>query len=117
VKFVLLIYRSAPPELGLPPEDDRAALARHRELQKDSKARDELVAVARLDDARTARTVRKQGAAHSATDGPFPETKEWLVGFYLLDCESFEEAEQRAAKIADDHHVVEVRPATWTRSA
>jgi hypothetical protein len=114
VKFVLLIYRTAPPELALPIEADRAALARHRRLQKEAEG--DLVAVARLDDARTARTVRKQTSAHAATDGPFPETKEWLVGFYLLNCASVEEAENRAAAIADEHHVVEVRPATWTKS-
>jgi hypothetical protein len=33
VKFVLLIYRTAPPELDLPAGVERAALARHRELQ------------------------------------------------------------------------------------
>lgn len=117
MKFVLLIYRLAPPELELPREADRAALARHRKLQKAANERHELEAVARLDDARKARTVRKQSGAHSATDGPFPETKEWLVGFYLLDCDNIAEAERQAASIADEHHAVEVRPATWTRAS
>jgi hypothetical protein len=114
VKFVLLIYRTAPPALELPAEAERAALVRHRKLQSDAEG--DVVAVARLDDACTARTVRKQAAAHAATDGPFPETKEWLVGFYLLHCATAAEAEARAAAIADEHHVVEVRPATWTKS-
>jgi hypothetical protein len=114
VKFVLLIYRTAAPEVQLPASADRAAMARHRALQRD--AQGNVVAVARLDDARTARTVRKQAAAHTATDGPFPETKEWLVGFYLLDCADAAEAEARAATLADEHHVVEVRPATWTNT-
>ena len=114
MKFVLLIYRNAPPELGLPAAAERAAVARHRKLQ--TEAAREVVSVARLDDARTARTVRKQATGHAATDGPFPETKEWLVGFYLLDCASLADAEARAAAIADEHHVVEVRPATWAKA-
>ena len=112
MKFVLLIYRTAPPEIDLPAEADRAALARHQKLQRRMKG--DLLAVARLDDARHARTVRKQASAHAATDGPFPETKEWLVGFYLVDCADLAEAEARAAALADEHHAVEVRAATWT---
>jgi hypothetical protein len=47
-------------------------------------------------------------------DGPFVETKEWLVGFYLIDCADEAEAVRRAKLIcADDEHVIEVRPVTW----
>jgi hypothetical protein len=48
------------------------------------------------------------------TDGPFIETKEWLVGFYLLDCDSEEEALERARMICPaGAHAIEVRPVTW----
>jgi hypothetical protein len=88
-------------------------LERHRELQTASSRRNQLHAVARLDDASRARTVRRHGNAHEVTDGPYVETKEWLVGFYLLDCATEEEALERASSICDSNHAIEVRPVGW----
>ena len=112
--YVLLIYRAA--ELGKRPPalDEQATLRGHGKLQRAAAARGELHAVARLEESREAHTVRRNGGAHDIVDGPFLETKEWLVGFYLVDCGSEAEAIDRAKMIcADDEHVVEVRRATW----
>lgn len=57
--------------------------------------------------------MRRAGAAHEVTDGPYVETKEWLVGFYLVDCMTEEEALERAASICDAGHAIEVRPVSW----
>jgi hypothetical protein len=113
--YVLLIYRAT--EVGKTPPgiDERATLRAHRKLQTEASARGELHAVARLDESREARTVKRgAGGVHVIADGPFVETKEWLVGFYLVDCAGEEEAIARAKTIcADDEHVIEVRPVTW----
>jgi hypothetical protein len=94
--------------------DEEAALRAHRSLQTEAAKRGDLHAVAQLDATRTARTIRRNGGAHEILDGPFIETKEWLVGFYLLDCANEEEALARAKVIcADEAHFVEVRPVTW----
>ncbi|MCG5220639.1 YciI family protein [Streptosporangium soli] len=37
------------------------------------------------------------GGAAVVTDGPFPETKEFLVGYWIVDCESPERAVDIAA--------------------
>jgi hypothetical protein len=112
--YVLLIYRATPigqEAVGL---DERATLRAHRTLQAEAAARGELHAVARLEESRDARTVRRSAGAHQVVDGPFVESKEWLVGFYLVDCADEAEAVQRAKTIcADDEHVIEVRPVTW----
>jgi hypothetical protein len=110
--YVLLIYRSAAPG-ALPPAADKAGLARHRALQRE--AGDDLRSVAQLAEPRRARMVRARGGSHEVTDGPFLETKEWLVGFYLVDCDDEAQAIARAAQLADDAHAIEVRPAVWTR--
>lgn len=111
--YALLIYRTTA-AATLSEDEERAALASHRALQATAAARGELHAVARLDEASTARTVRPRGAAHDATDGPFIETKEWLVGFYLIDCEDEPQALARARLICPDQaHAIEVRPVTW----
>lgn len=112
--YVLLIYRAT--EAGAPPPgmDERGTLRGHRALQREASARGDLHAVARLDESRDARTVRRHAEGHEIVDGPFIEAKEWLVGFYLLDCANEEEAIARAKMIcADDEHVIEVRRVTW----
>jgi len=110
--YTLLIYRTAPGEPDV--ESSELALEGHRRLQAETKARGELLAVARLDAAPRAKTVRGQRGAHEVTDGPYVDTKEWLVGFYLLECSSEEEALERARTICPvADHAIEVRPVTW----
>jgi hypothetical protein len=111
--YVLLIYRASAAAASAHVQDEKATLRAHRALQSEASKRGELHAVARLDEAREARTVKRHAGVHEITDGPFIETKEWLVGFYLVDCADADEALARAKVIADDEHAVEVRPVTW----
>ena len=110
----MLIYSSLPPSETLSDEEERVVLDRHRALQEDASAAGQLRAVARLTDASGARTVRCKDSAHDVTDGPYVETKEWLVGFYLVDCESEAQAIERAKQICPDTgHAIEVRAVGW----
>ncbi len=112
--YALLIYRTAPLSMPIPELEERAALDAHRALQAEASARGELHAVARLDETTAARKVRSHAGAHEITDGPFIETKEWLIGFYVVDCDDEEQALARARQICpDDLHIIEVRPVTW----
>jgi hypothetical protein len=114
VTYVLLIYRSMPPSESLPESEDRTALAAHRRLQAEVNQRGELLSVARLDEPGRARTIQRKASGHEVTDGPYIDTKEWLVGFYLLDCATEEEALACGRAInTDAHHAIEVRPVTW----
>src|SRR5215208_6827716 len=59
----------------------------------------------------TATTVRVRDGERMLTDGPFAETKEQLGGFYLLECDSLDEAIEWASKIPGARYgSVEVRP-------
>ena len=51
-----------------------------------------LVAKARLDTTKTAKTLQKSPVDQLVLDGPFAETKEQLLGFYVVECDSIEEA-------------------------
>ena len=64
---------------------------------------------ARLGATARAVTVRGKGVV---TDGPFAETKEQLLGFYILDFASLEEAIEaaQAFKAANPSAVYEIRP-------
>ena len=112
--YALLIYRTAPLSERIPELEERAALAGHRALQADAAALGQLHAVARLGETSQARSVRVGAGAHEITDGPYIESKEWLVGFYVVDCDDEAQALDRAKQIClDAAHVVEVRPVTW----
>jgi hypothetical protein len=69
------------------------------------------VASEALESVQTATTVRLRNGRVSITDGPFAETKEQLVGFYLIDVRDLNEAIQVAARIPPARiGSVEVRP-------
>jgi hypothetical protein len=112
--YVLLIYASRPPDQAVTEAEHRAAMVGHRRLQAGARESGDLLSVAQLTDPRRARTVRAHAGAHEVTDGPFLETKEWLVGFYLVECDDEAAAIARARMICDDGHAIEVRPVTWT---
>ncbi|MFF3443281.1 YciI family protein [Streptosporangium sp. NPDC002721] len=41
-----------------------------------------------------------EGGAAVVTDGPFPETKEFLVGYWIIDCDGPERAVDLAAHVS-----------------
>jgi hypothetical protein len=59
----------------------------------------------------TATTVRVRGGERLVTDGPFAETKEHLLGYYLLDVPDLDQAISWAARMPNAHWgSVEIRP-------
>ncbi|WP_349867489.1 YciI family protein [Leifsonia sp. WHRI 6310E] len=44
------------------------------------------------------KVVRVRGGKRYVTDGPFAESKEWICGFDVLECDSMEEAVEVAAR-------------------
>jgi hypothetical protein len=116
VIYALLIHSARPEDNPLPAAEERAYLKRHRALQAEAIQRDELLAVARLDGRDKARTVRVKGKTATFTDGPYMETKEWLVGFYLVECADEAAAMARARQICPEDGSVEIRPVNWQRT-
>jgi hypothetical protein len=70
-----------------------------------------LVGVQRLRSVESATTVRVRGGETEITDGPFAVTKEFLAGYYILDCADLDEALEQAARAPSARYgTVEVRP-------
>jgi hypothetical protein len=65
--------------------------------------------VGRLMPTTTAMTVRASRQP-LVLDGPFAETKEQLLGFYLVECKTLDEAIEVARKLVGDTGALEVRP-------
>ena len=65
----------------------------------------------------TATTVRERDGQTQFTDGPFAETKEFLAGYYLLNCPDLDTALDHASRLpaVGFGGSVEVRP-VWDRT-
>ena len=114
---MLLIYRVTSGD-ALDSAEEARILAQHRALQRESAEQGELHAVARLVDTPEAKTVKFSSTGeHEVVDGPYIETKEWLVGFYLLDCADEAQAIERAKRICPSgEHAIELRPVLWHKT-
>jgi hypothetical protein len=81
------------------PEDIKAHIEFMVALNKRLSAAGELVSAEGLDMPANAKIVRAgKGGAPAITDGPFPETKEFLAGYWIVDCESAQRAYAIAAE-------------------
>ena len=70
-------------------------------LDEDLKKSGELVSEEGLADGSQAKTVRFQNGISVATDGPFAEAKESLVGYWIVDVDSEARAVEIATRIVD----------------
>ena len=79
-------------------------------LDDDLKKSGELVSAEGLADGSQAKTVRFENGISVATDGPFAESKESLVGYWIVDVENEDRAIEMASRIVDFVKVpIEVR--------
>lgn len=108
--YALLIHQAEEAWEQTREPERQAALAAHRKLQQDSKERGVFRATARLAHSTAATTLRRRAGDEVLVDGPYLETKELLAGFYILECESLEEALAYARRIPTLGGGVEVRP-------
>ncbi len=97
-------------------EEDEAVMARLHAVQDKLAKAGRLGPVARLLPTTAATTLRKTRAEPIILDGPFAETKEQLLGFYVIDCASLDEAIETARELAaanPDTGSYEIRPIAY----
>jgi hypothetical protein len=111
VKYLALIYGDRERWDSFSAEQREAAYARYHAFGEEAEKAGVLLGGAELASTRDATTVRVRDAETLVTDGPYAEVKEALGGYYLLECDSMDEALDWAARIpATEHGAVEVRP-------
>jgi hypothetical protein len=82
-----------------PPADLKAHIEFMIAFSKELAAAGELVAAEGLAGPNEARVVRATTSGSPAvTDGPYPEAKEFLAGYWIVDCESTQRAYEIAAR-------------------
>jgi len=118
VYYALLIYEAENLSDGYTPEQEAAALAGHRELQERSKASRAFVEANQLMPGSVATTVKVRGGETVVLDGPYAETKELLIGLYVMACANLDEAIAYASQIPHaGTGAVEVRPVAYFERA
>ena len=111
MQYIALIYADEEVWSTFSEEQRAAAYAQYNAFGREAEAAGVLAGGNELGPTRDATTVRVRDDQLLVTDGPYAEAKEALGGFYLLECESIDEALEWAARIPGAHHgSVEVRP-------
>ena len=110
-KYMLLIYDDPSTSPARDSPEAQQEFQEYGTFTQDVQSKGLLVAGDPLEPTETATTVRVQDGETLLSDGPFAETKEWLAGYYVLDCPDLDSATKYAAKIpAARHGAIEVRP-------
>ncbi len=108
--YALLIY-AAPDATDVPSHADDGVIDNWVAYAQATKDAGVLVAAEQLLDVDTATTVRLRGGERLLTDGPFIETKEHLLGFFLVDVPDLDTAIDWAGRVPLIRFgTVEVRP-------
>jgi hypothetical protein len=111
-QYMLLIYEDAATSPAPDSPEAQQEFGEYNAFTEDIRTNGQFVSGAPLQTIESATTVRVNGTGEAVlSDGPFAETKEWLAGYYLVDCPDLDTATAQAARIpAARHGSVEVRP-------
>jgi hypothetical protein len=110
--YSILIYGSEESVEAWTLQQEDEVLGRHAALRASLLKQGRLGPVLRLEP-NTATVVRRAGEQPIVTDGPFAETKEQLMGIYIVDCPTLEDAVRATRELAFDTGVFEIRPVPW----
>jgi hypothetical protein len=110
--YAILCYHSEAVVTSWSKEKDAEVMAALAPVKEKLARAGKLGPVARLKPTTTATTLRKDREPPLVIDGPFAETKEQLLGFYLVDCASLDEALEVARDLgkANPGGSYEIRP-------
>ena len=109
--YAILAYHVEAEVMAWTPQEDAALMERLKKAHGEVNRNGRLGPTARLGATAKARTLRGPGKG-AVIDGPFAETKEQLLGFYMLECADDDAAVEAARSLreANPHAVYEIRP-------
>ena len=111
MNYLCLVYIEETTLNAMPEGEFEAFSDEHVALDEELKRSGHSIAAEALQPVHTAATVRVRNGGLFVTDGPFAETKEQLLGIYLIDARDRNDAIQVASKIpAARVGSIEVRP-------
>ena len=113
--YTILCYNSETMVTSWTKEEDDSVMEKLIAVQEKLARKRKLGPVARLGPTTTARTVRKDRTPFMVTDGPYAETKEQILGFYIVDFDSQDEAVEFSKELAavNPGGAYEIRPVIY----
>jgi hypothetical protein len=97
--YAILCYNQEDTVVAMSKAEDEALMARIHTVERKLTAEGRLGPVARLMPTTAATTLRKDRDPPLVIDGPFAETKEQLLGFYMVECDDLEHAIETANEL------------------
>jgi hypothetical protein len=112
MQYAILCYHDEKVTCAWSKEQDDAVMAKLGGVMDKLSRQGKLGPVARLLPTTAATTLRKDREQPIVIDGPFAETKEQLLGFYIVDCQSLDEVLDIARELgaANPGGAYEIRP-------
>ena len=112
MQYAILCYHDEKVTCAWSKEQDDAVMAKLGGVLDKLSRQGKLGPVARLLPTTAATTLRKDREQPIVIDGPFAETKEQLLGFYIVDCQSLDEVLEIARELgaANPGGAYEIRP-------
>ncbi len=115
MNYMLLLMGEEPNWEEYSPEDAQANLEEMGRYNAELEAAGAMVTGGGLESRSTATVVRYDSdGSTTVTDGPFIETKEQLMGFWIIECANLDEALAWAKKVPLKGASIEVRPLIGT---
>jgi hypothetical protein len=110
--YAMLCYNDEGAVFSWTKEEDDAVMAKLHVVHERLQAQGKMGPSLRLMPTTAATTLRKDQDPPLVLDGPFAETKEQLLGFYVIDCDSLDEAVGVARELAKANPggAYEIRP-------
>jgi hypothetical protein len=112
MQYAILCYHDEKVTCAWSKEQDDAVMTKLGGVMDKLTRQGKLGPVARLLPTTAATTLRKDREQPIVIDGPFAETKEQLLGFYIVDCQSLDEVLEIARELgaANPGGAYEIRP-------
>lgn len=109
--YAILAYHVEAEVMSWTPQEDADLMGRLKKAHEKLNRNGRLGPAARLGATGNARTLRGPGKG-TVIDGPFAETKEQLLGLYVVECADDDAAVEAARTLreANPHAVYEIRP-------
>ena len=112
MQYAILCYNDEKVTCAWSKEEDAAVMEKLGVVTGRLASEGKLGPVARLLPTTTATTLRKDREPHLVIDGPFAETKDQLLGFFIVECGSLDEVLEITRELgkANPGGAYEIRP-------
>lgn len=116
--YAVLCYHSEDVVTSWSADQEQAVMGKLAAVEHKLVKAGRLGPVARLMPTTAATTLRKDRDPPLVIDGPFAETKEQLLGFFIIDCENLNQAISTASELAraNPGGAYELRPVSVLRA-